>query len=82
MSVNVEGLENIDPNQFYVIVANHLNLYDIYVLYGWIGIDIRWVKKQELRKVPIIGFFCKTLEHIYIDRSSSEKAIKSINKAK
>ncbi len=82
MSVNVEGLENIDENQSYVIVANHLSLYDIYVLYGWIGIDIRWVMKKELRKVPIIGFVCKTLQHIYIDRSSSEKAIESINKAK
>lgn len=82
MSVNVKGLENIESKQSYVIVANHLSLYDIYVLYGWIGVDIRWVMKQELRKVPVIGFVCKTLEHIYIDRSSSEKAIKSINKAK
>lgn len=82
MSVNVEGLENIDKNQSYIIVANHLSLYDIYVLYGWIGIDIRWVMKKELRKVPVIGLVCKVLEHVYIDRSSSSKAIETINKAK
>lgn len=82
MSVNVKGHENIDPEQSYVIVANHLSMYDIYVLYGWLGIDFRWVMKQELRKVPVIGLVCKTLEHIYIDRSSSEKAIESINRAK
>lgn len=82
MSVNVKGLENIDKNQSYVIVANHLSLYDIYVLYGWIDIDIRWVMKKELRKVPVIGFVCKTLQHVFIDRSSSSKAIESINKAK
>jgi 1-acyl-sn-glycerol-3-phosphate acyltransferase len=67
MSVNVKGHENISPKQSYVIVANHLSLYDIYVLYGWLGIDFRWVMKKELRKVPVLGLVCQTLEHIYID---------------
>lgn len=82
MTVKVKGLENITKKQSYVIVANHLSLYDIYVLYGWSGIDIRWVMKQELRKVPVIGLVCAVLQHIYIDRSDPEKAIESINRAK
>lgn len=82
MSVKVKAYDNIDKHQSYIIVANHLSLYDIYVLYGWLGIDIRWVMKKELRKVPFLGFACKILDHIYIDRSSSQMAIESINKAK
>ena len=52
MSVQVTGLEHIDPEKSYVIVSNHLSHYDIFVLYGWLGLDIKWVMKKELRKVP------------------------------
>jgi 1-acyl-sn-glycerol-3-phosphate acyltransferase len=52
MSVNVTGGENIDPQQSYVVVANHQSLYDVFVLYGFLGIDFKWVMKQEMRSVP------------------------------
>ncbi|HOG13024.1 MAG TPA: lysophospholipid acyltransferase family protein, partial [Smithellaceae bacterium] len=57
--VRVTGRGNIDPTQSYVIVANHQSQYDIFVLYGWLGIDFKWVMKQELRKVPGIGIGCE-----------------------
>ncbi len=82
MQVAVEGREQIDPEQSYVIVANHQSPYDIYVLYGWLGIDFKWVLKQELRKVPGLGIGCEKLGHIYVDRSNSHAAIRSINEAK
>lgn len=82
MIVNVSGLENINKNRSYIIVPNHQSYYDIFVMYGWLGKYIRWVMKQELRKVPVFGFCCDKMGHIYIDRSSTEAAIKSLNNAK
>ncbi len=82
MLVRVAGRERIDPEQSYVIVANHQSPYDIYVLYGWLGIDFKWVLKQELRRVPGLGIGCEKLGHIYVDRSNSHAAIRSINEAK
>ncbi|MCP3997595.1 MAG: 1-acyl-sn-glycerol-3-phosphate acyltransferase, partial [bacterium] len=82
MRVTVAGRERIDPEQSYVIVANHQSPYDIYVLYGWLGIDFKWVLKQELRKVPGLGIGCEKLGHIYVDRSNSHAAIRSINEAR
>ncbi len=82
MRVTVVGRQRIDPEQSYVIVANHQSPYDIYVLYGWLGIDFKWVLKQELRRVPGLGIGCEKLGHIYVDRSSGRAAVRSINAAK
>lgn len=82
MLVSVEGRENIDGSQSYVIVANHQSQFDILVLYGWLGLDIRWVMKQELRKVPALGIASEKIGHIFIDRSDREAAIASLQEAK
>jgi 1-acyl-sn-glycerol-3-phosphate acyltransferase len=82
MLVRVHGRAHIDPQQSYVLVANHQSHYDVFVLYGWLGIDFKWVMKQELRKVPALGFACEKIGHIYIDRSNRQAALASIEAAK
>ncbi len=82
MLVKVHGRENINPRQSYVIVSNHQSHYDVFVLYGWLGIDFKWVMKQELRKVPGLGIGCEKVGHIFIDRSNTERALASLNEAK
>ena len=82
MTVTVKGREYIDRRQSYIIVSNHQSHFDIFVLYGWLFMDIKWVMKKELRKVPFIGWACDKLEFIYIDRSDNQKAIESLNAAR
>lgn len=81
MRVTVAGAQNIDAGRSYVVVANHQSQLDILVVYGWLGLDFRWVMKQELRKVPVLGVCCEKLGHIFIDRSDSTAAIAAINRA-
>jgi len=82
MLVRTAGRRNIDKNQSYVIVSNHQSQYDIFVLYGWLGIDFKWVMKIELRKVPVLGIACEKIGHIFIDRSNTEAALRSLDEAK
>ena len=82
MLVKVTGRNNIVKTRSYAIVANHQSQYDIFVLYGWLGVDFKWVMKQELRKIPGIGIGCEKVGHIFIDRSNHEKAISSLHAAK
>ena len=82
MFVKVIGKDKIEKKQSYVIVANHQSQYDIFVIYGWLPIDFRWVMKIQLRQVPFLGYACYKLGHVYIDRSNPEAAIRSINAAK
>ena len=82
MLVKTRGKENIRKTQSYVIVSNHQSQYDIFVLYGWLGIDFKWVMKKELRKVPALGIACEKIGHIFIDRSNTEATLDSLNEAK
>lgn len=81
-TVSVEGKENVDPTQSYVVVANHQSQFDILAIYGWLNVDIRWVMKKELRSVPFLGYACELLGHVIIDRSNHEAALESLNHAK
>ena len=82
MFVTVTGRENIEKRRSYVIISNHQSHYDIFVLHGWLLVDIIWVMKKELRKIPIFGYICEKTEQIYIDRSNREAAKASLEEAK
>ncbi len=80
--VKVRGYENIEPGRSYVVAVNHQSLFDIFILYAYLGIDFRWIMKKELRKVPFIGYASEKVGHIFLDRSSPRAAIQSLNQAK
>jgi 1-acyl-sn-glycerol-3-phosphate acyltransferase len=82
MKVRVEGRDHVDPQQSYVLVCNHQSHYDVLVLYGWLGVDFKWVMKRELRRIPGLGPACASLGHIFIDRSDHQAAIRSLEEAK
>ncbi len=82
VSVEVQGRELVNPEQSYIIVANHQSLADIYVVYGYSGIDFKWVMKKELRSIPLFGLACELMGHIIVDRSNTTAALESINLAR
>ncbi|NOZ02658.1 MAG: 1-acyl-sn-glycerol-3-phosphate acyltransferase [Deltaproteobacteria bacterium] len=79
--VKVVGREKARKNQAYVIMTNHQSQFDILAFYGHWGRQFRWVMKQELRKVPFIGWSTAALNNIFIDRSNRESAIASLKAA-
>jgi 1-acyl-sn-glycerol-3-phosphate acyltransferase len=81
-SVTVRGRENARRGQSYVIMSNHQSHFDILAFYGHWGRQFRWVMKQELRKVPGLGWGCAAVGHIFIDRSDRARAIASLAAAK
>lgn len=76
--VEIQGLENIQPGQSYVFVSNHQSSFDIFVIYGWLPVIFKWLMKQELRHIPVVGFACKAAGHIFIDRRNPVAAMESI----
>lgn len=78
VTITVEGAEHARPDQSYVVVANHQSQYDILVLYGWLDLDLKWVMKKELRKVPAIGIGCEKVGHIFVDRKRPTAARQAI----
>lgn len=70
INVTVEGHENIEKNKEYVFVANHQGAYDIFLICGYLGVEIRWMLKKELEKIPFLGIGCRHAGYIYVDKSS------------
>lgn len=79
--VTVEGAENADPNKSYVVVCNHQSQYDIFLVYGYLRLDLKWVLKAELRKVPGVGIGCEKAGHIFVDRTNPEQSRKAVKDA-
>jgi len=65
--LKVEGLENIDYAQTYVIVANHQSLADITVIYKT-HMYFKWVAKKSLLKLPFIGGLLWVNNHVLLSR--------------
>lgn len=82
LKVRIEGKEHYSRFKSYVVVANHQSMVDIPVVHGFIGLRIKWVMKQELRKIPVFGAACHYLGCIYVDRSDHQAAMASIERAK
>lgn len=80
--VDVEGRSSIEPGRSYVVISNHQSLYDIVLVYGWLGLDVRWVMKRELRKVPGLGLASERLGHIFVDRTSRVAASHTLEAAR
>lgn len=78
----ISGKENVDPGTPYIIVANHLSLLDIPTLYGWLPLDLKWVMKKEVRKIPLIGSGTAMLGHVFLDRGNHEEAIMELQQLK
>lgn len=65
--IKIAGKENIRKGANYVVVANHQGAFDIFMMYGYLGISFRWVMKAGIRKIPFVGIACKYAGFIFVD---------------
>jgi 1-acyl-sn-glycerol-3-phosphate acyltransferase len=78
--LTVTGLENIDPNKTYVVVANHQSLGDIVIIYQ-IHMYFKWVAKEELLKVPFVGGLLWVNDHVLVSREDLGSIKETFRKA-
>ncbi len=74
--LHYEGLERIDSNKTYVLVANHQSLVDIVVLYGLFK-PFKWVSKESIFQVPLVGWNMMINQYVLIKRGDL-KSIKEM----
>lgn len=65
--IRVAGLENVDKRKTYVIVANHQSLADIVIIYKT-KMQFKWVAKEDLFKLPFLGWCMLLGKHIKLSR--------------
>ena len=82
LPVKVEGRENLDSKQSYVFVSNHQGAFDIFLIYGFLGRNFKWMMKKGIGKIPLIGTACKYAHHIFVDKSGPSKIRATYDKAR
>lgn len=82
LPIKVEGREHLRPGQSYVFASNHQGAFDIFMIYGFLGRNFKWMMKHQLRRVPLIGMACQAAHHIFVDRRSTAKVKKTIEQAR
>lgn len=70
MKIKVTGRENINKGESYVFVANHQGAYDIWLIYGFLNHNFKWLMKKSLEKILAVGWACKKAGHVFVDDSS------------
>lgn len=79
--VKVLGLDNVNPGVPRIYLTNHQSFFDIFVLLACLPVDFKFLLKQELMRIPILGFTMKRARYIAIDRTNPRKAVQSMNEA-
>lgn len=82
LPVHVEGRDKLDSRASYVFVANHQGSYDIFMIYGFIGRNFKWMMKKSLRRIPLIGRACEAAGHIFVDKSGPKAVHQTYEQAR
>ena len=82
LPIHVEGREHLQPRQSYVFVANHQGPVDIFLIYGYLGRNFKWMMNNALRTMPPVGVACEKARHIFVDKSGPKAIKETIDKAR
>ena len=74
----VEGLENINPDETYFVAANHQSIADIPIICAVLPINMRILAKKELFKIPVFGQTLLLYDFVAIDRRNKRSALNTL----
>ena len=67
--VALRGKEKIEKGRAYVIMSNHQSLLDPWVLIGKLPLQLRWIIRSGVKKMPVFGYALERMGHVYVDRT-------------
>ncbi|MCD6396912.1 MAG: 1-acyl-sn-glycerol-3-phosphate acyltransferase [Spirochaetaceae bacterium] len=81
IKIKTTGLENIDPKKTHIFMANHVNIFDGFILYGYIPSFIRGIELEDHFSWPLWGTITRKMGNIPISHKNPESALISLDKA-
>lgn len=82
LKIKVNRNAKVDKNQSYIFVANHQGAFDIFLVYGYLGHNFKWLMKQSLKKMPLVGLASSKAGHVFVDQSSRKGIVETMRKTK
>ena len=80
--VKVDGREHLERRQSYVFVSNHQGAFDIFLIYGFLGRNFKWMMKHQIQKIPFVGYACRKSHQIMVDKRGVSKIKKTYDDAR
>jgi 1-acyl-sn-glycerol-3-phosphate acyltransferase len=79
--LSVSGAENLVPGRQYVVMMNHVNFFDPFVLYAGLPGFARGVEEERHFRWPVYGATIRRLGVIPISRKDTSRAVESLRRA-
>lgn len=80
--VEVQGAEKIEPGKTYLYMSNHVSLFDIPLLGGFLPGLVRGVEARRQHRWPLYGWVMSRLGNIPIERDDIHQSIHSLQRTK
>ncbi|HEU0120433.1 MAG TPA: lysophospholipid acyltransferase family protein [Bryobacteraceae bacterium] len=81
MRMEVTGLENLEPGRHYIFAGNHRSYSDTPALLSTLPGNFRFMAKDGLFKIPLMGHHLKLAGHIPVSLVNPREALRSLNRA-
>lgn len=79
--VKTTGVENVDPQKQYIVMMNHVNIFDGFVFISRFPGKARGVEEESHFNWPFYGWLIRRMKMIPISRKSGIKAMAALKKA-
>jgi 1-acyl-sn-glycerol-3-phosphate acyltransferase len=79
--VALSGRDHIEEGRPHVLMANHQGAFDIFALLAYLPVNFKWVAREEIFRIPILGWAMAAAGYISIDRKGRKKAMESVERA-
>jgi len=79
--LRVSGRENLVPGRQYVVMMNHVNIFDPFVFYAAFPGIARGAEEESHFRWPVYGGTIRRIGMFPIDRKNTERAVESLRRA-
>ncbi len=79
--VKTSGLDKVPTDTPVIFACNHASQMDILALYIALPVEFRFVVKEELFRIPVLGWAMLAAGYVPINRSGGKAAVRSLQKA-
>ncbi|MEI6638196.1 MAG: 1-acyl-sn-glycerol-3-phosphate acyltransferase [Chlorobium sp.] len=78
ITIEVIGQENYSPDLHYLVISNHSGMADIPLLLGIMKLNLRFMAKEELGRIPLFGRALRQAGYVMIKRGQNRDALNSL----